>query len=525
MTVFSVSRQQAGVIGGSVAVAVLLASTSVAALGAQPAGSADAASRPGSAAAGSGKSAKGMAPTTRILRSQNSAAQSAVSAPSAPASSAPEQPARKVASQAGPVPSSSPAASPSPAASAQAAAPARSTTMVVQPTPTPVMQWTLEDAAALLDVIKGIGAEGLIAADYQPDALRAAIAAGAGPQLDEQASRSFDWLAEDLRDGRTPMPARVQWFAVDPDQDTMPTEALLAKATGSHDVAGTLAGLNPTYPDYAVLKDALAATPRADVKRRDAIRINMDRWRWLPRDLGIIYLLANVPEYQLRLGVNGKNIRTYKVIVGKPGRTATPQLAEKVQAVVFNPTWTVPQSIVKGEGLGEKLLRSPALAARQNYKVTKSEDGTINVVQQPGNNNSLGRMKIDMPNEHAIYLHDTPGKSLFNATVRAFSHGCLRTENALALGMTMAIVSDSLTPDEAIAAYNSLKYKRVIMKKTFPVYITYVTMGVDVNGQLSTYADIYDRDAPVLDAFHKPRQIHTTQRASTEEVIKLDNPL
>ena len=423
-----------------------------------------------------------------------------------------------------PVPSATPTPGATPAPSPTASAsPAPATVTVVNPVP--VAPWTVEDASDLLAAITTIGAEGLFPADYQPEALRAAIAAGPGVALDEQASRSFDWLVEDLRDGRTPVPARIQWFAVDPDQDLTPTEALLKQATTNHDVPGTLAALAPVYPDYAALKEALATTPKADVKRREAIRINMDRWRWLPRDLGKIYLITNVPEFQLRLSVNGRIIRSYRTVVGKPGKTATPQLAETVQAVVFNPTWTVPQSIVVGEGLGEKLIGDPASALRQGYKVTRLGDGTINVVQQPGDKNSLGRMKIDMPNPHAIYLHDTPSKALFNAQLRAFSHGCIRTDRAVELGMTMAILGAGMSQEEAVATFESKKYSRVKMTRTFPVYLTYVTMGVDVTGQLTSFGDIYGRDAPVAASFRQPRQLHTSQRASNEAVIKLDNPL
>jgi murein L,D-transpeptidase YcbB/YkuD len=420
------------------------------------------------------------------------------------------------------LPGGAPATPPAPTIPANAPTPAATETVI---NPTPIATWTVEDAIDLLAAINAIGAQGLLPADYQPDLLRAAINAGAGAGLDEQASRSFDWLVEDLRDGRTPMTARIQWFAIDPDQDDNPTQALLQRATTTHDVPGVLAGLDPTYPDYAVLKQALALTPKADTKRRDAIRINMDRWRWLPRDLGSIYLLANVPEFQLRLSVNGRAIRTYRTVVGKPGKTATPQLAETVQAVVFNPTWTVPQSIVVGEGLGEKLIGNPASALRQGYKVARLGDGTINVVQQPGDKNSLGRMKIDMPNPHAIYLHDTPSKALFNNAVRAFSHGCIRTENAVELGMTMAILGAKLTPEAVTALFDSKKYHRVLMTRTFPVYLTYVTYGSNVNGELGAFNDIYGRDAPVLESFRAPRALHTTQRASTEEIIKLDNPL
>ena len=121
-----------------------------------------------------------------------------------------------------PVPSATPTPGATPAPSPTASAsPAPATVTVVNPVP--VAPWTVEDASDLLAAITTIGAEGLFPADYQPEALRAAIAAGPGVALDEQASRSFDWLVEDLRDGRTPVPARIQWFAVDPDQDLTPT--------------------------------------------------------------------------------------------------------------------------------------------------------------------------------------------------------------------------------------------------------------------------------------------------------------
>lgn len=395
------------------------------------------------------------------------------------------------------------------------------TTTEIIPAEAPLRNWTLGDAQALLATIKGIDAEGLYPADYKPQDLAAAIAAGPGPALDQAASRSFDWLAEDLRDGRTPMDSRIQWFAVDTDVDANPTHDLIDKALATHDVPGVLASLAPTYQDYAALKAALAATPRTDRATRDAIRVNMERWRWLPRDLGSVYLITNVPEFMLRFTVGGRIIKTYRTVVGKPGRTATPQLAEKVQAVVFNPTWTVPQSIIQNENLGEKLMAHP----RAGYKVTRSESGTYTVVQQPGDNNSLGRMKIDMPNPHAIYLHDTPAKALFNTTVRAYSHGCIRTEDALKLGMTIAMVRGGMTADEASELYHSLKYKRVVMKEATPVYITYTTMGLNVNGQMTTYKDIYGRDGAVLTSLHAPRVLHTTQRTSTQEVIVADDPL
>src|SRR5690606_21144358 len=164
-----------------------------------------------------------------------------------------------------------------------------------------VMQWPAAHARALLSVVEQIDGEGLDPADYRPRELRAAIEAGEGPALDSLASEVFTWLVEDLRDGRTPMDARRQWFVVDPDADLLPTGKMMTQALATGAVAGALAALNPTHPDYAALRQALAETPAQDTRQRALIRANMDRWRWLQRDLGGQYLLTNVPEFQLRL--------------------------------------------------------------------------------------------------------------------------------------------------------------------------------------------------------------------------------
>ncbi len=418
------------------------------------------------------------------------------------------------------------AAQQTPSAQATTAPTAAATTApvpVFQPVAPPLAHWTVADAQALLAAIKGIRTEGLTPADYEPAALAAQIAKGEGDDLDALASRLFVWLAEDLRDGRTPMPARIQWFAIDPDQDLHPNAQLLAQATETHDVPGVLASLNPTHPDYALLKDMLSKAK--DPRQIAMIKANMDRWRWLARDLGLQYLIINVPEQELRLTVNNKIIRTYRAIVGKPGKTATPQLAEQVKNVVFNPTWTVPQSIVVGEGLGQKLIASPALAKRQGYVATKNADGTITVVQQPGDTNSLGRVKLDMPNEHAIYIHDTPNRNLFALPARALSHGCIRAERATELAMTMAILGADLPPETAVQYNLSGKYTKVPMTKPWAVYITYFTVARDVTGLMRSFPDIYQRDAAVIASFAKPRELHTDQRKSNEAIIKLDNPL
>jgi L,D-transpeptidase YcbB len=394
-----------------------------------------------------------------------------------------------------------------------------------QAAPAPLVQaWTAGQAAQLVAVIEGIGAEGLDPNDYDLQPLKVALAAGPSDELNQLASQSFAWLVEDLRDGRTPMDARTQWFVVDPDRDIYRTGDILTEALASGDIGGTLAKLSPTHPDYARLRAELASTSDGQTARRKLIRANMDRWRWLARDLGSQYLITNVPEFQLRLTVKNRIISTYRTVVGKPGRTATPQLAEVVEGVVFNPTWTVPQSIVKGEGLGARALANPAWAKRNGYAATKGANGYISVVQQPGPGNSLGQMKLEMPNEHAIFFHDTPSRHLFANDFRALSHGCIRTERALELAMTMAILGKGATKEEAVAISTSGKYQKVMLEKQWPAYITYFTMASDINGEMATFKDIYGRDAPVLASLDKPR-VRERSNVIEDEVIVIEDDL
>ena len=392
---------------------------------------------------------------------------------------------------------------------------------VVQQFDPVVQQWTVAQAQSLAAAIEGIGAHGLSPADYDLAGLRTAITAGQGAALDEEASRRFVWLVEDMRDGRTPMDARKQWFVMDPDADRYRSGTILKQALADGDIMGALEGVAPLHPDYEALKAELAKAQPGG-KRYKLIQANMDRWRWLPRDLGHQYLITNVPEYQLRLTVNDKIMRTYRTIVGKPGRTATPQLAESVEGVILNPNWTVPQSIVKGEGLGERVLGNPSWAKSKGYSATRGANGWISVVQGPGPGNALGRMKLDMPNRHAIFFHDTPSRGLFNQSDRALSHGCIRTERATELALTLAILQAGLTADEGVEKLASGDYTRVEFTSKMPAYITYFTMGTTIEGELATFKDIYDRDAPVLAAFDAPRKANRS-RVTDEEIIEVVN--
>ncbi len=168
------------------------------------------------------------------------------------------------------------------------------------------------------------------------------------------------------------------------------------------------------------------------------------------------------------------------------------------------------------------MLNNPACAKKNGYKATKGANGWITVVQQPGPGNSLGRMKLEMPNRHAIFFHDTPSRHLFANDNRALSHGCIRTERALELAITMAILGKGATKDEAVEIATSGEYTKVMIEKEMPAYITYFTMASDINGEMKTFKDIYGRDAPVLASLDKPR-VKDRSNVIDDEVIVIEN--
>src|SRR5206468_2496090 len=132
-----------------------------------------------------------------------------------------------------------------------------------------------------------------------------AIASGDPVATSKAATERFDLLSSDLALGHVKRAARVDWFLVDNDLDAAKQDSLLRSALAQHDIASALNGLLPTHPQYAALKAALAATPATDVAKRNRIRLNLDRWRWLPRDLGQKYIIVNVPGFHATLVENG----------------------------------------------------------------------------------------------------------------------------------------------------------------------------------------------------------------------------
>lgn len=235
--------------------------------------------------------------------------------------------------------------------------------------------------------------------------------------------------------------------------------------------------------------------------------INMERWRWMPRDLGDYYVWVSVPEFMFRIMRNGRKIHEERIVVGKP-QHKTPMFAAKLEYVVLNPAWNVPGSIAVKEIL-PMLRRNPDYLERNNLQVFYQghrrpldpyevdwdyiNPNKLYIRQPPGDDNVLGQVKFLFPNKHSTYMHDTSTKHLFNQTVRAYSHGCMRVRNPLRYAEIL-LEPQGWNMDRIERVVASGQETSVTLERKVPIYITYFTAWVEPDGSLKTYNDIYDHD-------------------------------
>ena len=267
---------------------------------------------------------------------------------------------------------------------------------------------------------------------------------------------------------------------------------------------------------------ALNADHSADERQR--LVFNMERLRWLPKNLGTRFVLVNQPAFEVNVFDQGKVAWHSKVIVGKP-MNQTYSFYDQIETVVFNPSWGVPASIIINE-YGPKSRKDPGYLDRNHFKITDSNGDqissrdvdwwgmgqapTFGVQQPPGSDNALGELKFLFPNSHDIYMHDTPTKNLFAESSRAFSHGCVRVQNprefaSVLLGMSADEVAKNLgqkakkgkniDPTEAFVDSHSVNLAQKV-----PVYLTYFTAWADADGKIQYYNDIYGRDTAMAKA-------------------------
>ena len=353
--------------------------------------------------------------------------------------------------------------------------------------PAAASRWSADTVAQLIEVIQSASSEGLNPADYRLSVLRQTAAAGQGPTLDAVAERSTLELAHDYLFGRVADRADMQWLIARSPYEASQLAVQLHQAIASGRIRDFYSGLLPRDPRYRALRTALAET--TDRAARDRLRANLERWRWMPRDLPSDYLYINVPAYRLQLFRDNVSFASYDVVVGAKA-TPTPQMVSPTGSLVVNPAWYVPESIAR---------KSRLHPGRDGYVWKATPDGGRRIIQLPGPHNALGRIKFNLDNDQSIYLHDTNAKSLFNRDQRALSHGCIRVKDIdqLAADLLSQNGGDTSAFEEALAGDDT---RTMRLPRTWPVYIVYFTADVDDAGTVSSFADPYGYDAKVIAA-------------------------
>ena len=332
------------------------------------------------------------------------------------------------------------------------------------------------------------------------------------PELDTRMTYVYLRYAADLLGWtRSARQVHRQWLTDSKKEDLA---GRLTAALESGRIRESLEALAPTHPQYKGLQAALAAerqTPlRADAStgqapggQADVIRMNMERWRWAPRDLGDRYVLINVPAYVMQVMASDQPVLAMRVIVGEPDHQ-TPLFSDQMTYIVFSPYWNIPPQILRDETL-PRVARDPSFLERNNIEVVGTS-GTpldpnsidwsdelaskgVRFRQRPGSDNALGLVKFIFPNNFNVYLHDTPTDKLFFKEKRAFSHGCIRVEDPVALARYVLRDQPEWTDARIHDAMNARSERTVKLTQPIPVHIGYWTAWVEPDGKTVTYTD------------------------------------
>lgn len=380
--------------------------------------------------------------------------------------------------------------------------------------------------------LKAADADGLDASDYPTPGLDLAAADAETLAKAELAlMASLMSYARDAQSGRvTPSRISPNIAAAPPVPDPL---RVLDTLSGADDVARALDAFNPPHAGFRALKAKLAELRRAsatdDQPRRgrkgrpatspiDVILSNMERWRWLPRDLGASHVLVNIPDYTLDVVRDGQRVFHTRIVVGKT-HTPSPVFSDEIENVQINPTWHVPKSIVYGRHL-PALSRDPHALSRMGLVVSRARDGSITVRQPPGPRNALGRLKVNFPNPFHVYLHDTPDKHLFKRDPRAHSAGCMRVQNPdqfAAQVLAIGAPAGNYTPARLTGMYGTTE-RWIPLETRVPIHIVYMNAFVANDGRLVVRPDVYGYDARVRSAL-KGRYLVVTERSQRGSTV------
>ncbi|HPD60989.1 MAG TPA: L,D-transpeptidase family protein [Thermodesulfobacteriota bacterium] len=289
-------------------------------------------------------------------------------------------------------------------------------------------------------------------------------------------------------------------------------------------------GLKPN----GTMDAATRAELNVSVKRRiEQLELNLERWRWLPQDLGRCYILVNIPAFKLEVVENGASVLAMRVVVGTIN-DPTPILNATMEYLFLNPYWNVPRDMVVKEML-PRIKSDPSYLTRKNYRVfdglgpeaREVDPQTIDwstitpdnfpyrLRQEPGPFNGMGHVKFIFTNKFNVYLHDTPGRHLFEKTPRAFSHGCIRIEQPIDLAVYLLGKDPQWNRDALLRKLNEKVTHTVLLPEKLPIYLVYWTVWADLDGTIQFRPDIYGWDALLLGAIRAP--------LSTKEVVDTRN--
>jgi len=293
------------------------------------------------------------------------------------------------------------------------------------------------------------------------------------------------------KDPRVPLVRQRLGVTGDPDvfDNTLSEAAKKFQADNNLKASGSLDA--PTI-------DALNGRHQTPTRLIDLILANMERWRWMPHDLGKTYVLVNLTEYMVYVTHNGRPVWSTRIVDGKP-ETPTPIMSVDMKSITINPTWNIPDTIAAKEYV-PMMRQDPTILERMGLTVTYNQNGTIHISQPPGPQNALGQLRFNLPNKFLVYQHDSNEKYLFSKPVRDTSHGCMRIENPVKYAevlLSIARPREGYSEDRIRSLFGN--QEREIGLPTFiPVHVTYQTAFVDKDGRLQTRDDIYGRDRVLL---------------------------
>jgi murein L,D-transpeptidase YcbB/YkuD len=350
--------------------------------------------------------------------------------------------------------------------------------------------------------------------------------------LSEQASAEIALSQSILKYAQFARGGRTEPLALSRNLDRKPPlldpGKVLAGIVASDAPDAYLRSLHPQHPQFDRLRrlyagasaelDAdldLRSKKRGGKKRakssggssREKLLVNMEQWRWMPEDLGRLYVWVNIPEYIVRVIKEGREIHSERAIVGAT-TTPTPILSDEMEHLIFHPRWNVPDSIKVNELLPSLEVGDYKVLSRQNLRVaiggrdidarsvdwSRTDIRKYYVYQPPGSNNALGLVKFLFPNKHDVYLHDTPSKSLFNSQVRAISHGCIRVRHPLKLAELLLTEDQGWDGSRIAMTVQKGPQDNQVNLSNIPVHLTYFTAWVDDDGRVRTFSDVYDHE-------------------------------